>query len=518
MLLEDYRAAALVPAHQARVRPSAPAIVYDGTVTDYATLDRRSDRIAARLVGAGVARGARVGVLGKNSGRYLDVIFGIMKAGAVATTVNWRLAPEEVAFIVGDADMPLLFVEEAFDPLLDTARQRGRFETVLMDEGSAAFDTWLQGAKGVLPAALGDPDEIVLQMYTSGTTGQPKGVMLSNRNFTKYCGLEGAPYPGWWQVHPTDISLIALPLFHIGSLEAAFRILFSGGSIVLHREFDPGEVLESIRRHRPTILSLVPTALHMVLRAPDAATVDFTCIQSFFYGAAPITLELLREAVETMRCNFVQCYGLTEANSSVVALPPEDHDPEGTPKMRAAGKPLPGVEIRVVDGEGVDCPTGRTGEIFVRAVSVMEGYWKRPEASASTVDADGWLHTGDAGCLDEDGYVYVRDRVKDMVISGGENIYPAEVESAIFGHPAVAEVAVIGVPDEKWGEAVKAVIVLNPDAVFDEAGLIEWTRSRIASYKVPRSFSVVDELPKNASGKLLKTRLRAIFSPAAPGA
>jgi long-chain acyl-CoA synthetase len=513
MNLTDFSCLAHVLPHQAKTRPDAPAIVFEGRVTSYSALAARAGRVAAQLAASGIRPGARVGILSKNSDRLVEVLFGIVMAGGVATPINWRLVPEEVAYIAQHAEMPLVFAEESLLPLLTLARQQDDLQTVLLDRqpGGDSYEAWLAAAPAGMPAPLADGEDVVLQMYTSGTTGRPKGAMLCNRNFEKFTRLDSDHYPVWWQVHPSDISLMAMPLFHIGGLEAVFRVIFSGAQVVLHREFDPGEVLDSINRYRPTILSLVPTALHLILNHPKAKDVDFTCIKSFFYGASPITLGLLQSALGMMNCGFVQCYGLTEATSSIVALPPEDHDPNGTPRMRAAGKPLPGVELRVVDESGADCAPRDVGEVLVRGRLVMKGYWRNEAATAETIDEDGWLHTGDAGFLDEDGYIYIHDRVKDMIISGGENIYPTEVEDAIFGHPSVSEVAVIGVPDDKWGEAVKGVITLKPGASFDEAELIGWARSRIAAYKAPRSITVLPELPKNAAGKLLKTELRRLF-------
>ena len=513
MLASEFAALADVLSHQARVRPDAPAIVFDDRVIDYVTLARRAACIAAGLASMGVGRGDRVGVLAKNSDRSIEILFGIVMAGAVATPINWRLVPEEVAYIVEDAGISFVFVEQEFAALLAVAASRRSVETLTIDHGgNDRYEDWLAAAADrPAPIPARGEEDVVLQMYTSGTTGRPKGAMLCNRNFEKFAGLETERFARWWQVHSQDVSLIALPLFHIGGLEAVFRVLFSGARMVLHREFDPNEVLRSIDRHRPTIVSLVPTALHMILYHPDAGEVDFTCIKTFFYGASPITLGLLKSALRTMHCDFVQCYGLTEATSSIVALPPEAHDPEGTPKMRAAGRALPGVELRVVGEDGADCPRHAVGEVLVRGRSVMKGYWRNDAATEETIDPAGWLHTGDAGFLDEDGYVYVHDRVKDMIISGGENIYPTEVEDALCLHPCVAEVAVIGVPDDKWGEAVKGIITVRPGAVFDEAEVIAWTRTKIAPYKAPSSISVLPELPKNAAGKLLKTELRKLF-------
>jgi long-chain acyl-CoA synthetase len=332
--------------------------------------------------------------------------------------------------------------------------------------------------------------------------------MLTNRNFTKFCELEPPDDLPWWRVNASDISIVAMPLFHIGGLETAVRLFYSGARMILHREFDAPSVLKSIEHYRPTILALVPTALQMVLRAPGADEVDFKCIRAFFYGAAPIPLELLREALGVMQCGFVQCYGLSEATGAILCLPPEDHDPAGGRRMTAAGKPLPNVEVRVVDLDGKDTPPDSIGEVLLRAPYVMKGYWKNPSATEAAIDAEGWLHTGDAGALDADGYLYIHDRIKDMIISGGENIYPAEVESAIYGHPDVAEVAIIGVPDPLWGESVRAVVVPKAGSQPDVASITKWARERVSAYKAPKSVRFVDDLPKNATGKVLKTELR----------
>ena len=285
----------------------------------------------------------------------------------------------------------------------------------------------------------------------------------------------------------------------------------NGAKGVVAREFDPFKVLDYIEHDRISKMFMVPAALQIVVRQPRAREVDYSRLKYILYGASPIPLDLLRECMEVFGCGFVQQYGMTETCGTIVYLPPEDHDPAGNARMRAAGLPMPGVEIKVVDETGASLPPNTVGEVAVRSVSNMAGYWRLPEATAATVAADGWLRTGDAGYLDEDGYLFIHDRVKDMIISGGENIYPTEVEDAIFGHPSVSEVAVIGVPDDKWGEAVKGVITLKPGASFDEAELIGWARSRIAAYKAPRSITVLPELPKNAAGKLLKTELRRLF-------
>jgi fatty-acyl-CoA synthase len=249
----------------------------------------------------------------------------------------------------------------------------------------------------------------------------------------------------------------------------------------------------------------------MLVNHPRCAQTDFGRLKYIFYGAAPIPLALLRQCVKVFGCEFAQAYGMTETTGTVVMLPPQDHDPEGSPRMRAAGKPVPGVEVKIVGGDGQVVPTGEVGEIVTRSSNNMLGYWKRPDATAAAKTADNWVYTGDAGYMDAEGYIYIHDRVKDMIISGGENVYPAEVENAIYGHPDVADVAVIGVPDAAWGEAVKAVCVPRPGHTVDPASVIAWARERIAGFKVPKSVDVIAELPRNPTGKILRRSLRAPY-------
>jgi acyl-CoA synthetase (AMP-forming)/AMP-acid ligase II len=276
------------------------------------------------------------------------------------------------------------------------------------------------------------------------------------------------------------------------------------------REFDPGVTLDMIQQHGITKLFLVPAAIRMVLQHPKARQTDYSSVGYICYGASPIPLDLLREAIDVFRCGFVQLYGMTETTGSATYLPPQDHDVAGNERMRSAGKPFPGVRLKVVDDSGRPLPPRQVGEICIASPVNMLGYWHLPEATGKTL-IDGYVHTGDAGYLDEDGYVYVHDRVKDMIVSGAENIYPAEVESALFGHPAVADVAVIGVPDDRWGEAVKAMIVLKPGKRATADEIIGFARERIAGYKLPKSVDFINELPRNPSGKILKRELRKPF-------
>jgi long-chain acyl-CoA synthetase len=312
----------------------------------------------------------------------------------------------------------------------------------------------------------------------------------------------------WNEWGPDDVSLVAMPVAHIGGTGWGIVGLYNGAKGVVAREFDPFKVLDFIEGDGISKMFMVPAALQIVVRQPRAREVDYSRMKYILYGASPIPLDLLRECMEVFGCGFCQQYGMTETCGTIVYLPPEDHRPEGSPRMRAAGLPMPGVKLKVIDEAGNTVPTGTVGEVAIHSVANMPGYWKLPEATASTIDADGWLRTGDAGYLDEDGYLFIHDRVKDMIISGAENIYPAEVESAVYGHPAVAEVAVIGIPDDKWGEAVKAVVALKPGMTATPDEIIAFARGRIAAFKAPKSIDFIDALPRNASGKILRKDLR----------
>ena len=369
---------------------------------------------------------------------------------------------------------------------------------------------WRDAAQVQAPAHEAADGDVAVQLYTSGTTGKPKGVMLSHANFLNSIAQGRLDPAGWTKWQDGDSAVLAMPVSHISGTGWGIITLNYGATCHIQRQFDIEMTLDMILRDRVSKIFLVPAALQFLVRHPRARGADFSSIREMGYGASPIPLALLRECMDVLGCGFVQFYGMTETTGTIVALPPQDHVPEGSPRMRAAGKPLPWVEIRVLDTDGQDVPTGKVGEIVTRSAANMLGYWKRPEETARTI-RDGWLHTGDAGYLDADGYVFIHDRVKDMIISGGENVYPAEVESALSEHPAVAEVAVIGVPDAKWGEAVHAVIVLRPGATLGQEALIAWAKRRIAGFKTPRSVAFAETLPRNASGKLLKRELRAPY-------
>ncbi|HLZ00543.1 MAG TPA: fatty acid--CoA ligase [Bradyrhizobium sp.] len=498
---------------RAKARGSAIAFEFEGRTTTFAEFDRKTNQVANALKASGVKRGERIAYLGKNSDIYFELLLGAIKAGVVVAPVNWRLAGPEVAFIVEDCKAPLLFVGPEFITLARNIRDKlPGVRTIITAEGGAP--EWPDFARWRDAQSTGDPDEaiattdVAIQLYTSGTTGKPKGAMLSHANFLNLVqsGNE-AEKPEWNRWTSEDVSLVAMPIFHIGGSGWGVMTFYHGARGVIAREFDPTKVLDFFEQSAITKIFMVPAAMQFVVRQPRARQVDFSRLKYMLYGASPIPAALLKECIEVFKCGFVQMYGMTETTGTIVALPPEDHV-EGLERMRSAGKALPGVELAILDPNGNRLAPRQVGEIATRSGSNMVGYWNLPEATATTLGKDGWLRTGDAGYMDEEGYLYIHDRIKDMIISGGENVYPAEVESALCDHPDIAEAAVIGVPDDKWGEAVKAIVVMKPGRKASMTDIINFTRERIAGFKTPKSVDFIEALPRNPSGKILRRHLR----------
>ena len=506
-----------VARYHGEVRSGDVALSFEGRDTTFADFDRKTSQVANALIAAGLKKGDRVAYVGKNSDLYFELLFGSAKAGVVTAPIGWRLAPPEVAYIVGDSDARIVFVgPELIDQIEAVAAELSwRPQVIIMEpvQGDAhqTFEAWRDAASPVDPALPIATSDIAIQLYTSGTTGRPKGAMLTHDNLLGLRRRSAEEPMAWNQWGPEDVSLVAMPVSHIGGSGWGLVGLLNGAKGVVAREFDPFKVLDFIEHDKVSKMFMVPAALQIVVRLSRAREVDYSRLSHILYGAAPIPLDLLRECIEIFGCGFCQQYGMTETTGTIVYLPPEDHDPAGNARMRSAGLPLPGVELKIMDEAGNSLPPNMVGEVATRSLSNMPGYWKLDQATAATIDADGWLRTGDAGYLDEDGYLFIHDRVKDMIISGGENIYPAEVESAVYGHPHVAEVAVIGVPDDKWGEAVKAVVALKPGAPRDPESIIAFARTRIAGFKAPKTIDFIDALPRNPSGKILRRELRAPY-------
>jgi acyl-CoA synthetase (AMP-forming)/AMP-acid ligase II len=495
----------VAPAQAARLGAKV-ALAAGGQAISYAELAVRVARLSAALIDFGIRGGDRVAFFSRNHPDYYTLLLSVTGIGAVMVPVNWRLARPEIEYILADCGAVLLFVGEEFADLGDELAVR--IPSLRSVVPMTALPKWYEGNAGTaIAAASPDPDDVATQIYTSGTTGRPKGAMLTHRALLAFRSLPEAAQPVWNRWTQDDVSLIVMPQFHIGGTGFGLQTICAGATGLVMQDFDAGAVLDAIENARLSKIFTVPAAMQMLLRHPRARDVDYSRIRTMIYGASPIPLEVLREAMEVFRCGFVQQYGMTEMCGTICALPPEDHDPAGNERMRSAGKPLDSVEVCIVDAEGRPVRQGDVGEIAIRAVTRMAGYWNLPEATAEAITADGFFRSGDAGRLDADGYLYIVDRVKDMIVSGGENIYPAEVEGVLRRHDSVADVAVIGVPDDRWGEAVKAVVV--PKGAFNAEAVLAWARGELAGYKLPKSIDTIMELPRNAGGKVLRRELRA---------
>jgi len=498
--------------HHARTHPDRVAIYFEGRRTTFGELDRRANHVANGLIAEGMRPQTRIAYLSKNSPAFFDLWFGAAKADVVLVPVNFRLAPPEVAYVVVDAGAEILFVSADFYPLVEKVAQdlKSVRRIIALDGG---HQSWIGYSEWVAAQQPGDPaiavarDHCAIQMYTSGTTGHPKGAQLSHANLLTLLPGALSQFGAW---HDNDVNLVCMPLFHIGGSGWALVGFYRGVPTVLMRDPDPAAILRLIPEYRITKAFMVPALLLFLMQVPQCRTTDLSSLELIAYGASPAPVDLVRNALKTFGCSLAQVYGLTETTGAITYLPPEDHDEKNAARLKSCGKAMAGIEIRVVDMQGNAVATGEVGEIVTRSPQNMLGYWNQPEATRRAIRGE-WFHTGDAGYLDADGYIYIYDRVKDMIISGGENIYPAEVESALFGHPGVADVAVIGIPDEKWGEAVKAMVVRKPGATVTADELIGFARERIAHYKAPRSIDFVDALPRTPTGKILKRELRKPF-------
>ncbi len=498
---------------QAAERPDKPALICDDRTLTYAELDAESCRVANALIEAGVGSQDRVGFVGKNIPEYFTLFFGAAKINAVTVAVNWRLAPPEMAYILDNAEAKVVLVEAEFlDHLEKMELPRNPLIIVVGgDSAHRSYTDWIDGQSTDDPNYPTALDDTGVQLYTSGTTGLPKGAELSNRNFGAIVG----PISEMIGMNADSVVLHVLPLFHIGGSGVATVGLYNGATNVVHRDVDPGRIFADIPGHGVTTAFMVPALLQVLPMIPGASDVDFSSLKTIFYGASPITEEVLVASMALLKCPHAQAYGLTETTGVVTWLPPEDHDPAGprAKLLRSAGKPVPGVELRIVGDDGSDVADGEVGEVWVRTQQNMKGYWRNDAATDEVFpegrDAEGlgWFRTGDAGFL-EDGYLFIHDRVKDMIVSGGENVYPAEIENAIMAHPAIADVAVIGIPSDRWGESPLALIIPKPGEDPTEAEIIAHCADRLARFKLPARVERIDAIPRNPSGKILKVELR----------
>ena len=490
----------------ARATPDAPALTYGGSTRSFGELDDRSSRVANALLGTGIAAGDRVAVLSKNCPEFYEIVFGCNKIGAIVVGLNWRLAAPEIAAIAADA-APKLFIVGATECELLPAAGNDQAVTVLL---GPEYEAWRDAASANDPGGSGESGDVALLLYTSGTTGVPKGVMLTNGGM-EYTGRIGSEI---WGMTAASVNLVAMPLFHIGGIGYGLSTMAQGGHTLLMREVDPAAIIATIAAYGVTHSFFVPAVIQLLLATPGVEDADLSSLQLLSYGASPIGDAVLRRALEVFGCGFMQVYGMTETSGTVVALQPQDHHADGELSylLRSCGQAFPWVELRIIDPDTLsDVTQGAVGEIWLRSGMVTAGYWNKPAETAEAIVDGDWLRTGDAAFQDDGGYLYLFDRFKDMIVSGGENVYPAEVENVLYDHAAVAAVAVIGVPDERWGETVKAIVVVNPEASTDAAELIAFARTRLAKYKCPTSVDFVAVLPRNASGKVLKKELRLTY-------
>lgn len=500
---------ARVQAHQF---PEGKALIFKDKALTYLQLDVQSNRVANALLAQGVKAKSRVALLAKDSLKSYEILFACNKVNAVLVPINWRLAAAEVSYILRDANVEVLFVGSEFHTLVESIRDEldGVKSIIALEKAEQnclTYDNWCQQHSDVQPNVAVEPHDVAVQIYTSGTTGRPKGVQLGHYSFfaiAKEFVKQGKSWIGWSE---TDKSLLILPFFHIGGLWWAIRGLASGAENILLETFDGVEVLKAIEKYGITKTCMVPAMIQVLLTEPLCKQTDFSSLEYIVYGGSPIAESLLKEAIATFSCNFVQIYGMTETGNCAVCLFAHEHISTNPDRLKAAGRPFPGVSVTILNSDGETLPCRQVGEICIKSPANMIGYWKLPEATAKTL-VDSWIYTGDAGYFDSEGYIYICDRVKDMICYAGENIYPAEVENVLYEHPAVAEVAIIGVPDEDFGEIIKAIVVLKPGMKATALDIISFIRGKLADFKLPRSVEFTESLPRTPSGKLQKGKLR----------
>jgi fatty-acyl-CoA synthase len=496
--------------YQATRRPGKVVLTHEDRTLTNAQLLARVNALANALGDLGVGRGDIVGLLLFNCVEFIELVYAVNRIGAAFLPLNYRLAPDEWRYILDHGEVRLLVSEEAFAVTIDqivtslpTLRHR-----VLLGPGTrpgwAGYEELIAASSGrVIDVADVGPDDLQRLMYTSGTTSRPKGVMISHRNLI-YKNLGLLVQFGWTDC---EISMVSGPLYHVGGLDlGGLAILQAGGSLVLQRNFDAASLVDGIERHRVTSVWLAPAMINAVLQVERLGKADLSSLRLIMSGGEKMPESRLRQVLETFPgIWFADAYGLTETVSSDTFVPPE----HVRDKLGSVGRPMPHVQVRVVDPIGRDVAVNEIGEVALRGPKVFIGYWRDPAATRDAI-RDGWFHTGDMGRLDEDGFLYIEDRKKDMILSGGENIATPEVERVLYEHPAVLEAAVIGQPDERWGEVPRAFVVLRPgvEAVTPQE-IIEFCRGRLAKFKIPVRLDIMDALPRTPSGKVLKRNLRA---------
>lgn len=505
---------------RALATPDHPAVIEADSTTSFAELDRLANRVAHALAADGVGPGDRVGYIGANAPSFLAVLYGAAKLGAIPSAVNNRLAVAEVAHILSDARPSVLVLGADADAMTAAAIDLpglARIVTLGSAEGATPYDSWLAEAADTDPGATTDPTDTAVIFYTSGTTGLPKGIELTGDNI----GQALAAMQYLCELDETSVATAPVPFFHVTGFGLALIATLTGAALLLEEAAGPLDLVELWTRRRVSHAVGVPTVIQLLLTVPAVREADWSHLRYIIYGGAPIPEPVMADATAVFGCHFIQSYGLTESTGGITILMPEDHRPTpGSPevrRLRSVGRPMPGIPVRIVDPATLaDLPIGERGEVLIGGGHVMKGYWGNPVATETTILPGGWLRTGDGGSFDDEGFLYLHDRIKDMIVTGGENVYPAEVESVLTGHPAVVEVAVVGVSSQRWGESPYAVVVPKPGTTPDPQEIIDFARERLAHFKCPVGVDFVEALPRNASGKLLKRRLREDVAGSAP--
>ncbi|HUT69860.1 MAG TPA: long-chain-fatty-acid--CoA ligase [Desulfatiglandales bacterium] len=499
--------------------PDRDFLVFEGQRRSFAETNERVNRLAHALRELGIQQGDRIGMLQVNCPQYVEAYFAAAKLGAIFVPLNFRAKADELSYMIGNAEVTILFVGARYLDMVEGMLPR--FSTgkdcICVDskqDGKPFYEDLIGSSSPDEITGEIDDDDITILMYTAGTTGRPKGVPLKHSGFVSYVLENVEPA----SPETEERNLLTVPLYHVAGMQAMLAGVYGGRTLVLVRQFEVKEWMKTVQDERASRAMLVPTMLKWVIDDPDFHKYDLSNLKVITYGAAPMPFEVIKKAIQELPwVRFINAFGQTETASTITTLGPEDHVLDGTEqeiekKLRrltsSIGRPLPDVKVKIVDEEGNSLPVNGVGEILAKGPRIMTGYWGDQEKTAQVITSDGWLRTGDKGSMDEDGYIYLAGRGDDMIIRGGENISPEEVENVLHSHPTIEEAAVVGIPDPEWGQEARAIVVLKKGEAATPEEIMEYCRSRLAGFKRPRSVMFVDSLPRNPMGKVLKKELR----------